>query len=199
MNKSRLIMLVCALGVLSVPASASEANVWVPLEFSTAAPCTIACPYWMNVLNADVDSDGREDLRFDACGNPDGTDGSLSDVPGLPYEKGVIYDEILVGPRPEGTGLLIVELDPTVDWDLFICTDDGHDAGPCAGTMEECTKVWPGCDNILGPESLVPIGCRERHVIPTASGRQYVLRAYNWSDPFPLEGRYCWSTAGSCA
>ncbi|HEX9714001.1 MAG TPA: hypothetical protein VGB52_15780, partial [Actinomycetota bacterium] len=89
MKRSVLVMLACALCV-TAPASGGDLNAWVPLEWRTVAPCAAACPYWLDTTNIDVDNDGQEDVHFDTCGNPDGTDGSLSDVPGLPYEEGIV-------------------------------------------------------------------------------------------------------------
>ena len=199
MKRSVLVILACALGV-TAPASGGDLNAWVPLEWRTVAPCAAACPYWLDTTNIDVDNDGQEDVHFDTCGNPDGTDGSLSDVPGLPYEEGIVYDDIMVGPRADGAIVLVVEIYPTVDWDLFICSEEGRLVDPCASGAEECARVFPeNCDNAIGPQNPLPVGCRERSVIQIAADRRYVLRAYNFSDPFPLEGRYCWSSSGSCA
>ena len=201
MRRGGAVLLVAMMAALQAMADepSEELNTWRSIAFETTTSCMVACLYWLDTLNADVDRDGEEDVRFHTCGSPDGTDGSLSDVPGLPYDEGVVFDQIVVGPRPSGSSVLIAEIYPTVDWDLFVCSENGHDLGWCGGT-EECTNVWPQqCQNVFGPNSLVPLGCQERVVISVASESRYILRAYNWSDPLPAQGRYCFASHGSCS
>lgn len=197
MKAGRLLIVAGALGALVLTGRSASAGSWTPLEFRTVVPCAAACPYWMDTTNRDVDNDGEEDVAFNACANPGGTGGSLAGVPGLPWQDGIGFDDIVVGPRPDGTSLLIVEIYPTVDWDLFICGTNGADVTPCSG-REECSILGGNCDNHLGPQNPVLVGCDERLILQTTSDRSYVLRAYNFADPFPLSGRYCWSASGQC-
>jgi len=178
-----------------LPASAEETNeqlnVWREVTFTAPIPCVVTCPYWLDTANTDIDGNGSEDIAFSSCGNPRGTADYLSVVPGVPHQKGVTYDDVLVGPRPEGAILLIFESSPLLDWDTFICSLDGAELW--AGV-----PLFPGCDSwIPGGEHLF-LGCAERHVITVPAGVQYILRAYNWSDPLPLQGRYCFSSRGAC-
>lgn len=198
MRKACLLLFGMVLAGITMPAGAGELNRWVPHQFTTMAPCAVACPYWLDTANNDLDGDDREDVRFDACGNPDGTDGSLSDVPGLPWEKGVVYDELEVGPPPEGAVILIVDGGPSIDWDLFLCSDERDVAVGCSAAGREECVLGDNCDNAIGPQNPVPIGCQERVVTNAVAERIYTIRAYNFSDPLPLQIRYCWSRSGSC-
>jgi len=192
MMKRRGLLIALVVITTVLPAYAEETNeqlnVWRDITFTAPIPCSVACPHWLDVANTDIGGNGQEDVFFSACGNPDGTADQLDDVNGLPYEEGTIYDDVLVGPRPEDALVLIVDTKPTVDWDSFICANGVEMSG------HGCQL---GCDpECFGPVDL--IGCGERAVTSVVSGRIYTLRAYNWLDLSPLRGRYCFSSTGAC-
>lgn len=177
--------------------SPEQLNVWRDVSFHAPIPCSVVCPYWLDTANVDLDGNGENDIAFDPCRNPGGTADALSDVPGVPYEEGVVFDDLLVGPSPDTAVVLIVEIRPLVDWDLFICSQDGvWLSGP--GCYLQSSLCGNTCDNHLGPQSPVLVGCKDRQVINVAEGRSYQVRAYNYSDPLPVQGRYCFSTRGAC-
>lgn len=172
-------------------------NTWVLITFTAPVPCSVACPHWLDSANVDVDGNGENDIAFDPCRNPKGTDDALSPAPGLPYEEGVVFDDLLVGPRPDGAVVLIVEISPLIDWDLFLCSESGSWlSGP--GCYLRSSLCGNTCDNQLGPKSPILVGCKDRQVISVVEGRLYRARAYNYSDPLPVQGRYCFSSRGSC-
>lgn len=163
---------------------------WEDVTFTAPIPCATACPYWLDDLNTDLDGDDKEEIYFQACASPDGTGGSLEDVPGLPYQEGSVFDDVLIGPAPEGARLLELELRPAIDWDGFVCDPEtggelailanGLHAGQCA--MQN--PNWP-----------LPFGCMERGNIEVTAGKRYVFRAYNWSDGPTAPGRYRFRSA----
>ena len=173
---------------------AEQLNVWREVTFTAPIPCSVVCPYWLDTANSDVDGNGSEDIAFSSCGNPRGTADVLAGLPGVPHEQGTTYDDVVVGPVPEGGRLLFFESFPAVDWDTYICSMDGRELASGANLLDPNS-----CTGLPVPNSPIPTGCSEEATIQAEPGQQYVLRAYNWSDPFPMEGRYCWSTAGSCA
>lgn len=165
---------------------------WQAVTFRAPAPCSFVCPYWVNTLNHDVDGDGAEEIAFGACDNPGGTGGTIGAVPGA-FQRGTIYDDVVVGPAPEGTQLLIFESFPAVDWDTFICSTDGRELAAGGNHLDPTT-----CRSPLGPTDPIPTGCMETAITQALPGATYILRAYNWSDPLPLEARYCFSSEGHC-
>jgi len=171
---------------------AEQLNIWREVTFTAPIPCTVVCPYWLDMTNTDVDGNGSEDIWFQACGNPSGTADALEDAP-KPIQRGTVYDDVLVGPAPEGAAVLIFDSTPAVDWDTFICSLDGEELANGANILGE------HCGGPLGPQNPVPTGCRERAVTLAAQGVEYILRAYNWSDPLPLRARYCFSRTGVCS
>jgi len=178
---------------LVVPASADtspeQLDVWREVTFTAPIPCSVVCPYWVDTLNQDADGDGNEDIAFSACGNPGGADGSIGMTPEL-VREGSIFDDELVGSAPPGALVLIFHSTPAVDWDTFICSTDGEELAAGANSLgEPCTFVAPP----------FPTGCPEWAVTGVEGGEQYVLRAYNWSDPLPLLARYCFSRTGVCS
>lgn len=188
MPRFRLRVIAILAGVLSVgtPARADDLGTWHDISFDAPVPCSVACPYWLNSLNHDSDANGKEDVYFEACANPDGTADALEGVPGMPFTRGTVYDDVVVGPAPEGTRLLEWELYPTVDWDGFTCE---WLPGDVAGNPLEGFWCQLGCTFDCTIET-VGIGCIERIAVEAARGTKYILRAYNWSDPMPLTARY---------
>jgi len=180
MRKTMMAALLALTLAPSAGARANDLGVWHEITFNAPIPCSMVCPYWLNQLNQDLDANGKEDIRFDPCASPDGTADSLSDVPGLPFTKGTIYDDVVVGPAPEGVRVLEWEFVPAVDWDGFICV---WLPGDVAGE-----ELRVDCECVLEP--WCPVACAERHVIEVFAGRRNILRAYNWSDPMPLTARY---------
>lgn len=163
-------------------------NEWQTHTFDAPIPCGVACPSWLAVTNVDIDGNGKQDVFFDSCESPDGTADALAGVPGLPYTDGTVFDDVVVGPAPDGTRLLEVEIAPPVDRDLFICEWlPGDVAGSELGVQ---TVLEETCDNWLGPNNPVPVGCVEHGIIEASPGARYMIRVYNVADVAPIEGRY---------
>lgn len=124
-----------------------------------ALPCTVVCSYWI-------------DNGFTPCENP--------------FPPGS-YLERVTAPAPAApTGkvaVLEVTLDVEIDWDMFLCTSPGRIELPGDDILGE------PCDNLLGENNVVPIGCHENASAPVASGRQILIVVYNWSDVFDAHGR----------
>lgn len=154
------------------PAAAEPGRAPGKFNFPVAGtvPCTTACAY--NI---------PEDL-FKACENPF-PEGSFVDVVTQPAPY-----------PPAGKKKVLLQLDafPQVDWDTFICgmlSNGDHNGGELA---QGANAVADNCDNLLGPENPVPVGCEEHPIAPVEPGKQYVLRAYNYSDPFDCPASYKW-------
>ena len=128
----------------------------------TAAPCAIACAHWLNT-------------PYDACANP--------------FPPGA-YVDILTSPAPtpsSGTVILEVTLDAEVDWDLFLCKDEPG----TPGYHDHGTNILLGpCDNRLGQNNPVPVGCHEDGSAPVIPGQRIIIRAYNVADPGPATISY---------
>lgn len=194
MRRVAALVFVCT--AIMMPAAADtdeQLNVWQPVTFTAPVPCSMVCPYWLDTANHDADGDGAEEIAFSACGNPGGTGGSADAIPGA-YQEGTIYDDVTVGPGPDEATVLIFESFPAVDWDTFICSIEGVELAAGSNHLNPDT-----CTDPLGPYSPIPTGCSEQAVINVRTeGSSYILRAYNWSDVMPLEGRFCFSDTGSC-
>jgi hypothetical protein len=121
-----------------------------------ALPCAVACSYWI-------------DNGFTPCSQP--------------FPPGT-YDDVLTVPAPaRDAGKIVVlqaSIDPTIDWDLFLCSPGGDEKAYACGGGAECSTAGPVCY----------YGCHEDVSAPVAAGEQMVLRAYNWSDAFPATGAY---------
>lgn len=192
----KIVLALAVVGMASsfaVPAQAEHLNRWHTVTFTAGTPCAVACPYWLDDANTDVDGNGNEDIFFSTCANPAGTADALSDIPGLPYTEGTVYQTRQVGPRPTGASVLIFEITPQVDFDSFICGTNGAELAAGANILGD------NCDNLIGPQNPVPVGCKERAVISVAAGQRYNLRVYNWSDAATTGGRYCFSSTGACS
>ncbi|HEX9712662.1 MAG TPA: hypothetical protein VGB52_08955 [Actinomycetota bacterium] len=192
----KIVLALAVLGLVStfaMPAQANHLNRWHNLVFTAGTPCAVACPYWLDTANTDIDGNGQEDIFFSTCRNPTGTSDMLEPVPGLPWTEGTVYDQVTVGPRPAGATVLIFEISPQIDFDSFICGTTGAELAAGANILGD------NCDNLIGPQNPVPVGCRERAVTNAVAGARYILRVYNWSDAATTPGRYCFSSAGACS
>lgn len=131
--------------------------------FSGALPCTVVCSYWI-------------DNGFTPCE--------------APFPRGSYIDHITApAPTPPPTKVVALEatLDMEIDWDMFLCSNTTPPREIETGIG---TPVQPPCDNRLGPNNVIPIGCHEDHSTPVVAGQTVILRAYNWSDPLDATGRY---------
>ncbi|HVL33387.1 MAG TPA: hypothetical protein VM600_07385 [Actinomycetota bacterium] len=84
--------------------------------------------------------------------------------------------------------ILVFEATPMIDWDTFICANTSARTQLAQGA----NILGENCDNILGPDNPVPVGCAEKSQAPATPGRTYILRAYNYSDIADLHGKYTW-------
>lgn len=126
----------------------------------TALPCALACSYNF------AEVDGTAGQRFDACRYPS------------PAES---FDDIVLK-APTGARQLIVLVNPTVEWDLFICSKPSK--GNNGSLIAENLNNFFECQ----------VTCSERVQLKITAGRSYVLRAYNVWDPADLTGRYWFNT-----
>lgn len=188
----KLIFGLVVLGVvatLGAPAQGNHINGWHNQTWTAGVPCAVACPYWLDTANIDIDGNGKEDVFFQACANPDGTADMLGAAPGVPYTEGTVFDDVIVGPAPTNTKLLEVELFPVVDFDGFICALNAN--GTVGAELAILANVLgENCDNLIGPNNPVPVGCQEKGNIEAAANKKYVIRVYNWSDGATTTGRW---------
>ena len=128
-------------------------------------PCGAACPYWTYGAHPTVTTDEA------ACEpEPLAPPGSWQDHP-----LTVPDDVDGQGPAfPEFSGLLLVQFDPELDFDGFVCRAEsdeygmrsvGNTADPLAG---ECAQRGD-------------LGCKEEGVFRVRPGERLVLRIYNWA------------------
>jgi len=191
------VWIVAVIGAASmIPATADtpaeQLNIWREVTFTAPIPCSVVCPYWLDVANTDVDGNGEEDIAFDACRNPGGMGDRLGGTPVVLHEQGSTYDDVVVGPRPEDATVVIFDSYPWLEWDTLICSEDGQELA-----YGSDLRGRNDCGGPLYPSS-VPVACSEHAVTTARAGALYILRAYNWSDPFPLRARYRFSSSGTC-
>lgn len=185
-SRGALVLFLCLVGT-SAAARGGEPVLgdWQEVTFTAPVPCSVACPYWLETANIDLDGNEKEDLYFQACANPDGTADALEDVPGLPYQEGTVFDDVLLGPAPVGARILELEVHPVVDWDGYVCDPEtGEELALLANVLETY-----GCNSPV-PNAPIPTGCIDSGAIGVTPGKSYIFRAYNWSDPAPAIGRY---------
>ena len=89
---------------------------------------------------------------------------------------------------------MIIELHafPEIDWDTWICaklSSGSHNGGELAQGANILGQL---CDNFLGPDNPVPVGCIETADAPAEAGKVYVLRAYNYFDARDCPADYSW-------
>lgn len=130
--------------------------------FALAAPCAIACSYWVGNGFAPCESDF-----------PPGS-----------------FAEVLTAPAPTAVGLVVGEfkISPTVDWDAFVCSYPerkliAQGANLLGGTCRGMPPV---------PPNTLPVGCDEYASWVATPGKRYTLLAYNWSDYAELPYRLRW-------
>jgi hypothetical protein len=94
---------------------------------------------------------------------------------------------------PAGKKMILdFQTSPVTDWDTWICglLNNGD---PTGGELAQGANILGQlCDNFLGPDSPVPVGCVEEAQAPAEAGHQYVLRAYNYSDAQDDPAIYNW-------
>jgi hypothetical protein len=122
-------------------------------------------------------------LGFSECTNPF-PEGSWVDIVTEP------------APTPPAGKKMILEFEtfPQIDWDSWICdllSNGSHNGATLAAGANVFGK---NCDNLLGPDNPVPVGCKEKAVVPATAGKKYVLRAYNYTDVADDPGVYRWVT-----
>lgn len=98
---------------------------------------------------------------------------------GTPCESpppAVFYADTVTTPAPTppngGAVILTASIDPLIDADLFVCGNPPTEGGLGQGA----NIVGEPCDNHLGPNSMVPVGCHESVSVPVTPGRTYTIR-----------------------
>ena len=143
--------------MLAMPAQAHQIE-GTEVVFDGAIPCSVVCAYWI-------------DNGFRACE--------------VPFPPGSYVDHV-TAPAPSAPGKVVVlqtTLDPVIDWDSWLCTNDEVRTQ----ISEPGTILGEPCDDLL---RLVPIACHEDISVPVMAEQTVIFRAYNWSDAFPAIGRY---------
>jgi hypothetical protein len=104
----------------------------------------------------------------------------------------VFYADVVTPPAPEGPNgravVLEASIAPLGDWDLYACTPSGGGLGVGANILGD------PCDNRLGPNNIVPVGCTETVSVPVSAGQVVVLRAVNIAGEPALTGTYRFAT-----
>lgn len=133
-------------------------------EYFGAIPCAVACSYWVG-------------NGFTPCERP--------------FPPGSYLDHITnpAPAPPPGRHIIILEatLDAEVDWDLFLCRSSPPYTELLVGTGQLYEEP---CDNRVGDNSPLPIGCHEDFSAVLVAGQTVIMRAYNWSDALPAMGRW---------
>lgn len=106
------------------------------------------------------------------------------------------FDDVVTAPAPAAPpGMITVleaTIDPAIDWDLWICADNPSSAELAVGA----NIIGEPCQNTVGPNSVVPVGCHEDASTPLREGQTVVLRAFNFLDIPRATGRYWFTFAG---
>lgn len=136
------------------------------ITFRAATPCTAICAYQTGPLSDDVAATA-------GVGNPIG---GKFDACGAPFPAGSWADVVVTAPRLANT--LVFRIFPAVDWDSFICTK------PARGKSRQLATGA----NSVDPTCLY--GCEEEVSIRVRPGTKYILRAFNFSDPYVLPADY---------
>jgi hypothetical protein len=183
LEMKKTLVLLAALAYVAtaaLPAHAAEdvkkaGERWVFPEAGTI-PCSVALTVDVCAYNTPASA-----LGYRACENP--------------FPEGSYYDVVTTpAPTVPAGKKMIVELraSPAVDWDTWICarlSNGSHDGGELAQGANVLGQL---CDNFLGPDNPVPIGCIETADAPAEPGHQYVFRAYNYFDVSDCPAQYDW-------
>lgn len=137
----------------------------VQVEQYAPLPCTIACP----------NMDTGATVFGDVC-NASGPAGSV--------DKTVF--EITDPTHP-----VVIETQPDVDYDSFVCTDTEPSVLVTPLVVEWCCPMWlPGpVDVYLGCPEVADVSLEQVHRFNGGANDRFVLVSYNWSDPSPLPVR----------
>jgi hypothetical protein len=139
-----------------------------------ATPCAALCSY--NVphasdptlfVNSELGSaaDSERQTAY-ACTEPEPA-GSYADV---------------VVKAPAGAKLLVLNYQPSVDWDAFICLKPkSGNNGPMVGRETDATFVIGGA---------CTANCKSTATAKVKPGVQYVIRGYNFDSPDSLKMKY---------
>jgi len=143
---------------------------------SEAVPCSIGFTVDICAYNLPASA-----LGFRACENPF-PPGSFVDVLTDP------------APSPPAGRKMILQLDsfPQVDWDSWICARLSNGSNNGGELAQGANVLGENCDNFLGPDNPVPVGCIEQAQAPAEAGKRYVLRAYNYFDAADNPALYQW-------
>lgn len=175
-----LVAITAAVFTNVVPARAADdvkpANTRFVFPVAATTPCSAALTADVCAYNAPASA-----LGYRACENP--------------FPPQSVYDVITTpAPTPPAGKKMILELHatPSVDWDTWICallSNGSHNGGELAQGANVLGQL---CDNFLGPDNPVPIGCEETADAPAEAGKRYVLRAYNYFDLQDCPAIYSW-------
>jgi hypothetical protein len=169
MRKTLLALTLAGTVIAGVPAQGHFAEHRFTLV--GAVPCATACSYW------------TDDLGFSECSNP--------------FPEGSWVDIVTESaPTPPAGKKMILEFEtfPQIDWDSWICALLSNGSHNGATLAQGANVLLENCDNLLGPDNPVPVGCKEKAVVPAEAGKRYVLRAYNYFDVADDPGVYRWVT-----
>ncbi|HVL33385.1 MAG TPA: hypothetical protein VM600_07375 [Actinomycetota bacterium] len=173
MRKVLLLALVCAFMIGAVPAQSHGGSHNVTFPVAGTVPCGVPgggvdlCAY--NII--------AETAGYKACENP--------------FPPGSWIDKVTEAAPTPPSGkkvILVFESSPMLDWDTWICANTSARTQLAQGA----NIFGENCDNIVGPDNPLPIGCQEKAQAPATPGRTYILRAYNYSDIADLHGKYTW-------
>jgi hypothetical protein len=165
----RALTLVAAMCIcIASPAQAhgprSGAQNVTAVTFEALVPCAIACATWVDLK------------MFSPCENP--------------FPPGS-YDEVLTAPAPaapaDRVALLEATIDPSVDWDMWLCAEQS----PHVELAQGANELGAPCDYDEPPwAAIYRVNCHEDAVLPLAEGERVIMRAFNVADPLPAPGRY---------
>jgi hypothetical protein len=170
----RFVVVAATLATIAFSVPGAQAHVGThDFNSGAATPCAAMCSYW----------DVPTRLGFTPCE--------------YPFPDGSFVDILTEAAPPLASGktheVLQIEIDPTLDWDSFICSKG---TGVSNGTQKQLAQgannLGENCDNALGSNNPVEEGCIEKASTPAVPGTQYVIRLYNWIDVSATAGHYGW-------
>jgi hypothetical protein len=173
MRKTLVLLVVAAAALGMLPAHAKTLG--RKTVTMNATPCAAVCSY--NIPHASnptlfvssflgLNAGDDEKQTAYACTEPEPA-GSYADV---------------VAVAPKGAKILILNYQPSVDWDAFICAKPkSGNNGPMVAHESDATFVLGGA---------CTVNCKSEAVGKVKPGQKYVIRAYNFDSPDSLKMTY---------
>lgn len=158
MKRTLALVALLIAGSMPLASQASQQTEWQSVQMHAPVPCSAACPYWVDDWDA-------------ACvRDPVSIPGSWADF------------RVPVPESSSGRLVLDAQLLSAVDYDGFLCRvharGTASERWEAVGTFSNLLLVATPCAG-----DPLPVGCPESGSFLIEPGGDYVVRAFNWSDP----------------